>query len=80
MLWNNDVLMALLCFLVCLERKREILAGKLLEPSRAVLPVIGWVQWRFLLQLILFSFGCVAVTRLSCALDIEAIFNELGGH
>lgn len=39
--WINDGLMAIFFFVVGLELKREIIAGELSNPRKAILPVIG---------------------------------------
>ena len=43
LLWINDGLMAIFFFLIGLEIKREIVAGELNTPQKAVLPVLGAV-------------------------------------
>jgi len=53
--WVNDGLMALFFFVVGLELKREILVGKLAEPSQATLPIVAAIGGMLVPALLYFA-------------------------
>lgn len=55
--WINDGLMAVFFFVVGLELKREIIAGELNEPKKAILPIAGAVGGMLFPAIIYFLFN-----------------------
>lgn len=55
--WINDGLMAIFFFVVGLELKREIVAGELSEPGKAILPIIAAIGGMVVPALIYLSFN-----------------------
>lgn len=55
--WINDGLMAIFFFVVGLELKREIVAGELSEPNKAMLPIIAAIGGMVVPAIIYLSFN-----------------------